>query len=95
MGDTSGAASCCRLLQDLYMYLPTYQERTAGPAWMAVYKPRNCSVPADGPPHIELVHPGSVHFTAVTDAATLQNPKSVLQLDNFEGVFQYYSTFKA
>ena len=71
------------------IYLLTKRGQQDRYGWL-VYKPRNCSMPADGFPHIELVHPGSVHFDAVVDAATLLSPKSVPQLDgvtdNFEGV---------
>ena len=71
------------------IYLLTKREQQDRYQWY-LYRPRNSAVPADGLPHIELAHPGSVHFDCIVDASTLQNPKSIPQLDggtdNFEGI---------
>ena len=62
------------------IYLLTKRGQQDRYHWI-LYKPRNHAMPGDGFPHIELAHPGSVHFDSIVDAATLQNPKSTPQLD--------------
>ena len=71
------------------IYLLTKREQQDRCQWN-LYRPRNSALPADGFPHIELAHPGSVHFACIVDTSTVQNSKSIPQLDggtdNLEGI---------
>ena len=63
---------------EMCIYLLTKRQQQERYHWHR-YTPRNSAVPTDNLPHIELAHPGSVHFDPILDAATLQIPKSVPQ----------------
>ena len=59
---------------EMCIYLLTKRQQQERYHWHR-YTPRN-SAPTDNLPHIELAHPGSVHFDPILDAATLQIPKT-------------------
>ena len=71
---------------DMCIYLLTKREQQERYHWHR-YTPRRSSVATDKLPHIELAHPGSVHFDVILDAATLRTPKSLPELD---GATEYF-----
>ena len=71
---------------DMCIYLLTKREQQERYHWHR-YTPRKSSVATDKLPHIELAHPGSVHFDVILDAATLRTPKSLPELD---GATEYF-----